>query len=284
MAVVGSPIDKTLCESDFAGGHGEGREGELVGKMNRVKWVGAALVSAAIGLWISGCASYPVSKDVRQQAKQVTFSQVRADPDGTRGTVVIWGGRIINVANETKGSSVYVICFPLKSDGKPDSKGPSPGRFIATTPDFLDPQMLPQGQRITVAGSLNGVSTQQLGTMAYAYPVIALKELHVWPPKSGEDYPDYPNYPYYGYYGPDWNWSLGWGWGPGWGWYNGFYYPFYYGGYYRGYHGGYHGGYHDGGGYHQSGGEFHGGGGWGGGGGGFHGGGGFGGGGGGHGR
>lgn len=246
--------------------------------MNAVKFIG--LVVAPAVLLLSGCASYPISKEVRQQARQVTFSQVRADPVGTRGTVVIWGGRIINVVNGPHGGSIYIVCLPLPDSGEPMARGPSPGRFIATSPDYLEPQMLPQGSRITVAGSLNGVLTEQLGKMPYAYPVLEIKEFHVWPPKAGEDYPDYSGYPDYGYYGPNWNWygGWGWGWGPGWGWWGYPYYPFYYGGYYHGY---YHGSYHGGGGsYHGGGGQ--GGGGWGGGGGGsFHGGGG---GGGGHGR
>ena len=177
------------------------------------------LVLTAISVGLSGCSSPPISKDVREQARQVTFSQVRADPAGTRGTVVIWGGRIINVVNNTNASSIYIVGLPVKSNGKPMSEGPSPGRFVAATPNFLDPTMLPRNRRITVAGSLNGVSTERLGSMNYAYPVLEIKELHIWPLKSGEDYPDYSNYAYYGY-GPAWN-NYSWGWGPGWGWWGG---------------------------------------------------------------
>lgn len=199
--------------------------------MNAVKYLAPTLLLAAF----AGCASYPISKDLRQQAQVVTMDQVKADPAGTRGRIVIWGGRIINVANDTNGSAIYIVCLPMRSDEKPVADGPSPGRFIATTTDFLDPEAFPAHRRITVAGQLDGVWTEPLGKIQYTYPVLDIKEVHVWPVEP-------PEYPPYGYYGPDWDW--GW-WGPGW-WWGG---PYYYGGYwggYHGYYGGYHGGYHGG--------------------------------------
>ena len=232
-------------------------------------FAGRCLASALLFLLVvvlSGCHTYPISKNLRQQAQVLSLSQVKANPEGTRGAVVIWGGRIINVVNETNGSSIYICSLPLGSNGKPLPHEQSPGRFIATSTNFIDPEMFPQHGLITVAGPLDGVWTEQLGNVPYPYPVVDIQETHIWPPQR-DDY-----YPYYGYYYPDW----GWGWGPGWWGAAGFYYPFY-GGYY-GYHGyhGYHGGFQSraGGAFHGRGGGFHGGGG------GFHGGGG----GGGHGR
>ena len=161
--------------------------------MNAVKYLAPALLLAAF----AGCASYPISKDLRQQAQVVTMDQVKADPAGTRGRIVIWGGRIINVANDTNGSAIYIVCLPMGSDEKPVADGPSPGRFIATTTDFLDPEAFPAHRRITVAGQLDGVWTEPLGKIQYTYPVLDIKEAHVWPVEP-------PEYPPYGYYGPDW--------------------------------------------------------------------------------
>jgi outer membrane lipoprotein len=174
--------------------------------MNAVKVKNFAIAAVGVAV-LSGCASPPISKDVQHEAKQINFAQVRAYPDETRGQVVIWGGRIINVVNNTNASSIYIVGFPVDSDGKPVSKGPSPGRFIAAAPGFLDPTLLPHGRVITVAGSLNGVWPERLGKMNYDYPVLKIKELHVWPAKSRVDYPepDYYSYPNYGYYGPGWN-------------------------------------------------------------------------------
>lgn len=217
--------------------------------MNAGKYfAGALLLLLAL---LSGCASYPISKEFRRQAQYITLDQVKSDPMGTRGKIVIWGGRIINVVNQTNGSAIYIVCLPMPPNERPLAGGPSPGRFIATGAGFLDPEMFPHGNLITVAGQLDGVSVQPLGNMPYAYPVLDIQETHVWP-KEPEGY----YYPYYGgWYGPGW----GWGWGPGWWWWGGGFYPYYYGGYYYGGYGGYYGG-----GYHgvhgSGGGGFHGGG------------------------
>jgi outer membrane lipoprotein len=222
--------------------------------MNAARYFASALSLALL----SGCATGPISKEFRQQAKQVTIDQVRANPGGTRGTIVIWGGRIIDVVNETNGSSIYVVCLPLPSNERPLPYGPSPGRFIATSSGFLDPEMFPHGSLVTVAGQLDGVSTKPLGNVPYPYPVLQIQETHVWPGEP-EEY-----YPYDGYYGPGWGWDY---WGPAWWWWGGLYYPYYYGGFYGRYHGGFHGGFHgSGGGGFRGGGGFHGSGGGGGGG------------------
>ncbi|MGH8024019.1 MAG: Slp family lipoprotein, partial [Limisphaerales bacterium] len=88
--------------------------------MNAVKYLALASLLAAL----SGCETYPISQEFRQQAKEITISQVRADPDGTRGKIVIWGGRIINVANNTNGGAIYIACLPLRDNEKPAVEGP----------------------------------------------------------------------------------------------------------------------------------------------------------------
>src|ERR1700739_2323603 len=196
---------------------------------------------------LSGCHTYPISKNIRQQAQPITLSQVKANPEGTRGKIVIWGGQIINVVNETHGSSIYIIALPLNKHGKPIPHKVSPGRFIATTTEFVDPEMFPQHGLITVAGGLNGVWTERLGNIPYPYPVVEIQETHVWPPEQADYYPDYGygygyGYPY-GYDYPYW----GWDWGPGWWWWDGGVFVFHG----RGFHDH---GFHDHGGFHGRGG------------------------------
>jgi outer membrane lipoprotein len=250
-------LDKSLNWFDFL-------DQRKVVKMNAAKYLAPALLLAAL----SGCATYPIAKDLRQHAQMITISQVKADPAGTRGAIVIWGGRIINVSNDTNGGALYIVCLPLRPNERPLAHGPSPGRFIATSTEFLDPEMFPLHSLITVAGQLDGVWTEQLGNVPYTYPVLQIEQTYLWPTEAQE------YAPYYGYYGPDWWWD----WWPDW-WWGGGFYPFYggYGGYYgggfhHGFHGGFRGGFRGGGGGGFRGGG--GGGGHGGGGGGGHGGGG----------
>ncbi|HXC34365.1 MAG TPA: Slp family lipoprotein, partial [Candidatus Acidoferrales bacterium] len=104
-----------------------------VSTLNAIKCL-APVLSLAL---FSGCASYPISKEYRQQEKQITLDEVKANPEGTRGAVVIWGGRIINVVNNSQGGAIYIYCLPLPENERPLAYAPSPGRFVATSAQFL---------------------------------------------------------------------------------------------------------------------------------------------------
>lgn len=190
--------------------------------MNAGKYIAAVLALAML----AGCASYPIAKNLREQAKPLTVSQVKANPEGARGSIVIWGGRIINTVNSANGGEVYIMSRPLRSNGKPVVDGPPLGRFIATSGDYVEPEAFPAGWLITVAGQVTGVRTEMLQNFRYTYPVVAIEDVHVWPVHP----PEYYYGDYYG--GPGWDYW----WGPDWWWYGGgFYYPYYYGP-----HGGFH--------------------------------------------
>lgn len=177
------------------------------------------LILAAGLLALSGCATNPISKNLRRQAAPLTLAQVAANPSAYTGATVIWGGQIINTVNSTNGGSIYVLKLPLHhDDARPKRYGFSPGRFIARTRGFLDPQIFKNGRLITVAGTIVGVETQPLQKMQYSYPVVGIEELHIW--RRRPQYYYYPGWygPGWGWYGPGWGWGwgVGWGWGPGW--------------------------------------------------------------------
>lgn len=172
---------------------------------------------------LTGCVSYPISKSLRQQAQPLTVAQVAASPAAHTGTVVIWGGKVIKTVNSTNSGSIYVLGLPLTRDERPKRFGVTTGRFIAWSKGFIDPEVFRKGQLITVAGEITGARTEPLQGVRYSYPLVAIKELHLW-------YVAVPYYPYYyppGYwtwYGPAWGWGWygpgwAWGWGgPGWDW------------------------------------------------------------------
>lgn len=66
-----------------------------------------------------------------------------------------------------------------------------------------------KGREVTLAGEVKGKRVLPLGEIEYTYPLIAIKEIHLWPDESkGLIYPyPYGYYPYwyhpYGYY-PYW--------------------------------------------------------------------------------
>ncbi len=153
---------------------------------------------------ISGCA-YPISKELRQEAtKEITFPMVLQNPTGYVGSIVIWGGKIIETQNVAGGSEIFVLETPLDYQEMPEAEKYSEGRFIAKSSTFLDPEVYKKGRTITVAGEIAGRETKPLGKAEYTYPVIMVKQIHLW--KKHRAYYTYPPPYYYGpYYRPyDW--------------------------------------------------------------------------------
>ncbi|MCL5099015.1 MAG: Slp family lipoprotein [Candidatus Omnitrophica bacterium] len=181
------------------------------------KHVGIQVLMAGVILpIISGCMSYPISKAVRKEAKDITLSQVIVNPKAYQGTVVIWGGRIIKTVNETNGGAIYALETPLNRYEQPVPRRGSKGRFIARSSGFLDPQLYRPGRLITVAGRISGVKVEPIDKVEYGYPKLQILEITLWSQRV---------IPYYYYYPPpgwDWDWDMGWdgdwGWGYGWGW------------------------------------------------------------------
>jgi len=160
-------------------------------------------------LMVSTCATPPIAKQYRQEAQSedLTFSMVLQDPDAYVGDIVLWGGTIIETKNLKEGTELIVLETPLGRGERPRSAKHSGGRFIAKSGRFLDPAVYAAGRKITLAGQVTGKKTLSLSETTYTYPVVAVKQLHLW-----ERRPSYAYYPYYD-----------WGWGPYWGWDSGFY-------------------------------------------------------------
>ncbi len=127
-----------------------------------------------------GCA-HPISKEIRKKvAKDVRFSDVLQDPTAYVSEIVLWGGEIIETINQIDGTMVIVLQMPLDYQDKPKGDEASKGRFIAKTNEYLDPAVYKPERKVTVAGEIIGKETRPLGEGEYTYPVIAIKQLHLW--------------------------------------------------------------------------------------------------------
>jgi len=161
---------------------------------------------------IAGC-GYPISQGLRGEArKDLTFPMVLQNPTAYIGSIVIWGRKIIETHNVTGGSEIIVLETPLDYQEMPESEKYSEGRFIVKSSAFLDPEIYKKGKKITVAGEIIGKETEPLGKTKYTYPVILIKQIHLWrrirlyrysPPYYwyGPSYRDY-DWDWYGPYGP----------------------------------------------------------------------------------
>lgn len=160
-----------------------------------------ALTNAICGfvlLLISGACPHPISTQLRTEAQNqsLTFAMVLEDPAAFKGGIVLWGGKIIETTNLKHGTELLVLETPLNFLGTPDKVESSQGRFIAKSPKFLDPAIYTD-RIITLAGEVIGKEERKLGKTTYKYPVLVIKELHLW-----ERYYKYPA-DYY-WYDPFW--------------------------------------------------------------------------------
>lgn len=152
----------------------------------------------------SGCAS-PITKSLRQEAaSNVTFPMVFGNPDAYVGDTVIWGGYIIRTVNSREGSRIFILETALDYRDAPEASETSQGRFIAETAQLLDPLVYAKGRMVTVAGRVTGKKTvtHKKSGISYSYPVIQVKQLHLW----AKARPAPPAY-WGPYWGPYWDWD-----------------------------------------------------------------------------
>lgn len=154
---------------------------------------------------LSGCA-HVISGNIRAEArKDLTFRMVLADPEAYIGATVVWGGVIVETRNRRGGTDLIVLETPLEYGEVPADPDEYEGRFIAWTPRFLDPAIFAERRKITVAGKIAGKETRPLGETEYTYPVLEIREFHLWTSTPLAEYRPYPSYYPYPPYFP-WYW------------------------------------------------------------------------------
>lgn len=156
-------------------------------------------------LVLTGCASQ-VPESIRvAPGESLSVHQVQQDPAGTRGRVVRWGGEILSLGNRRDHSDVVVLRRPLFNDGEPKPSGGEARRFVARLPGFVDPADFLPGQRLTVRGRLEGVSTRMVGEYPYPHPVVRASVYHRWDKYVEPPLPRWYHDPFY--CDPVWPWG-----------------------------------------------------------------------------
>jgi len=173
--------------------------------------------TALLPAMIAGCASYPVTKSLRDEAgRGPTFQQVLRKPTRFEGTTVIWGGDVIKTENSKDGSLLYVLQTPLdEHSGRPRRAALTQGRFLVHTQQFLDPELYHRGARVTVAGKVSGQQAEKVDKLSYHYPVVTLKHIRLWPPRRAKQSPAEHRYwdSYWSWEAPVYWWDYEWVWG-----------------------------------------------------------------------
>ncbi|PPD38565.1 MAG: hypothetical protein CTY16_20095 [Methylobacter sp.] len=167
-------------------------------------------------LLLNGCSTLPPAIS-DAPLYDLSYLEAIHHLDKFKNAPVRWGGVIVDVANEQSRSLVQVLAYPLNSQGRPLTDQPYQGRFVITTPEFLDPAVYEKDTSITIAGTLVGDIERTVDKKTLRLPLLTITAMHLWP-----DYaPNYYGGGFYGGYGP-YNGFYGY---PAWGYYRPFFYP-----------------------------------------------------------
>lgn len=152
----------------------------------------------ALALLLSaGCATRVISDESMLLVdRSLGFARLKEDPDRHAGSYALLGGAIVSVSNTKQMGQLEIVQFQLDTDNMPVESHTSGGRFLARTEGFLDPFVFKPGRLVTIVGEVKGHGTMRLDQVEYAYPIIAIREIHLWRPPEVRSYP-YPYYPYY---------------------------------------------------------------------------------------
>jgi outer membrane lipoprotein len=156
-------------------------------------------------LALTGCASDTPRAIREAPAENIALPEALQNPEKHRGAAVRWGGTIAAVENRRDATWIEIVERPLDADGQPRRTDRSAGRFLARVDGFLDPTIFAPKRQVTVAGTLDGISTHAIGEHPYTYPVVHVELIHLWPLSATAPPYYYPS-PYY-WYGPWYPWG-----------------------------------------------------------------------------
>jgi len=137
--------------------------------------------------FLSGCTPLFNKEIMKEVDFELTFPVLIRAPERYTGKTIILGGKIIKTEIKERTTWIEVLQLPLDWRNKPQETDESGGRFLAFSTDFHDPAIFSPGRKITVLGLVSGKKTLPIGEKEYHYPILKIKEAHLWPeePKSG---------------------------------------------------------------------------------------------------
>ena len=144
-----------------------------------------------------------ISQQLREKAlPDMPFSELIKNADQYVGRTVILGGYIIETQNKPNQTLIKVLQTPLTFGEEPEQKDKSQGRFIVVHEGFLDPEVYKKDRVITVAGTIMGLESQDIGMCPYSCLKIKSEQIYLWPEYNYNYYYPYPYYYDYPYFSP----------------------------------------------------------------------------------
>lgn len=147
---------------------------------------------------VSACATQPTPL-------QGAYSQITprdAIATDLTGSVVRWGGRIVQVEPHQNRTCFEMLSTSLNSYGRPywasDEIG---GRFIACRIGFYDPALFQKNREVTFTGRIDSYETRKIGGYDYRFPHVAADVVYLWPEREQVNVITRPApWPWWGYW------------------------------------------------------------------------------------
>jgi outer membrane lipoprotein len=177
----------------------------IINTMKRVIAIGI------VSLLLASCAPVLDRQLMREGQRDVSFDELRSNPDAYKGRLYILGGLIAETRFTEQGSQLEVLAVPVDSYGYLKERERSTGRFLAVLPKnkaLLDPLVYKTGREVVLAGEFLEIRKGKIDEMAYEYPVFEIRQIHLFEEQQYYNnmypYPYYPYYPYPYWYSPYW--------------------------------------------------------------------------------
>jgi len=133
----------------------------------------------------AGCAP-PFPKETLDRVnRSISFQELKRDPEQFKGAWVMLGGMIVAAKNAKDGTLIEILQKPLDSSGRPLETDKTEGRFLVQSNAFLDSAVYHPGKLITVIAEVIGRKELPLDEIIYPYPLLTVKDLHLWSPSTG---------------------------------------------------------------------------------------------------
>jgi outer membrane lipoprotein len=175
------------------------------------KYMKRVIALGMVSLLLASCAPVLDRQFMREGQRNVSFDQLRSNPDAYKGRLYILGGLIAETRFTEQGSQIEVLAVPVDSHGYLEEHERSSGRFLAVYPKskaLLDPIVYKKGREITLAGVFRETRRGKIDEMEYVYPVFEIRQIYLFEEQQYYDrypYPySYPYYPYPYWYNPYW--------------------------------------------------------------------------------
>lgn len=134
--------------------------------------------SLALMLFFAGGCTHWISDQSRAMAdRSISFSQLAENPSAYRGKLVMLGGAIEAINKTGEGTQLEITEHRLDSHELPEETTHSGGRFVAITPQTLDPDTFAPGELVSIVGEVTGTKTLSQQGVQHVYPLIVIKEI-----------------------------------------------------------------------------------------------------------